>query len=197
MKKTIIATATISAFLFAGSVMAADSGFYGAFDLGQSTINPVNVVTPGITFKKTDTAFRLGAGYQLNKNVGFEANYTDFGKLTGTATVLGLPVSLSSPGTGYGVAVVGTLPLTDAFALTGKVGVESVTFKTNASVLGLNIIAASASKTNATFGVGIKYNVTPTVALRAQYEDFGTVGDANSTGQAKLSLISAGITFGF
>ena len=196
MKKIIIAVAGISVLAISGSALAAESGFYGAFDLGQSTINPVGATT-GIAFKKTDTAFRLGAGYQINKNFGVEANYTDFGKLTGTATVLGLPVSLSSPGTGYGVAVMGTLPMTDSFAFTGKVGIESVTFKTNVSVIGLNIIAASASKTNATFGVGIKYNLTPTVALRAQYEDFGTVGDANTTGEAKLSLISAGITFGF
>lgn len=196
MKKLLIGLCVAATLAGVSSAAcAADEGFYGAFDLGQSIINPSGNVA-GFAVKKTDTAFRIGAGYQLNKNVGFEVNYADFGKLTASGLVLGVPVSVSSPVTGYGVAVVGTLPINDAFALTGKVGLESTSTKTNVTVLGLTA-SQSANKTNATFGIGIKYNLTPSVALRAQYEDFGKVGNAASTGEAKLSLISAGVTVGF
>lgn len=195
--KKLLAGLCVAATLagVSGGASAADAGFYGAFDLGQSTISP-SFNTAGFSVKKTDTAFRIGAGYQLNKNVGFEANYADFGKLTASGVVLGFATSVSVPVTGYGVAVVGTLPLSDAFALTGKVGLESISVKNNVSLLGVTV-SQSANKTNATFGVGIKYNLTPSVALRAQYEDFGKVGNANTTGEAKLSLLSAGVIVGF
>jgi OOP family OmpA-OmpF porin len=193
MMKKILAAAALSTLAFSSAAVASESGVYGAFDLGQSKAADFCTGTPaGVSCTDTAMAFRIAGGVQMNKNFAIEANYMDSGK----ATASGFGITVDGRVTGLGVAAVGSLPLGDAFALTGKIGVESMSVKATGAGFGV-AVSRSASNTNATFGVGMKYNLTPSVALRAQYEDFGTVGDVATTGTIKLTLLSAGLVFSF
>jgi opacity protein-like surface antigen len=49
---------------------------------------------------------------------------------------------------------------------------------------------------NVAIGIGAQYSITDSIALRAQYEDLGTVGDTN-TGTTKMTLITAGVVYSF
>lgn len=190
MKKTLAIT-TLSALIFSGAAFAEDGGFYGAADIGQSTLgNP-----PGMN-TSTGTAFRIGGGYKINENFAVEAGYTDFG--SSDATLLGLSIAKITA-SGLGVAAVATLPLSEAFSLTGKVGVSSIKATATPSPLiaALGGITSSQTNNNANFGVGAKFAVSPSIALRAQYEDFGSVKTVANGANMKLSIISVGVTFGF
>lgn len=167
------------------AALAADSGFYGAFDIGQSKAKDVCTAAAGLACDDKDTAYRLGAGYQFNQNFGLEANYVDFGN----SNIAGV-VNFSSDA--LQLSATGTLPLGDAFAVIGKLGVARTSV--DASVLGLT---ASDDSTDLTYGIGVRYNINKTMAIRAQYEDFGKVGNNATTGESKLTLLSIGMTFGF
>lgn len=186
---------------FSGAVLAADNGFYGAVDIGQSKAKDFCNTggLAGVTVTScndTATAWRLGLGYQFNQNFGLEANYADSGNFDATATVLGVPATATASGTIFQLAVTGALPVSDSFAVTGKIGAAHASVDVSASALGVTV-PASANSNDLTYGIGVRYNINKTMAVRAQYEDFGKVGDPATTGESKLTLISIGMTFGF
>jgi len=198
MKKVLSGLCVATAMTLAsGAVLAADSGFYGAFDLGQSKAKDACTGLPaGAACKNTATAFRIGGGYQFNENVGAEISYGDYGSNNASATILGIPVSATAKSSGLQASIIGIMPLGESFALTGKLGVANTKVKVSATGGGL-WLGASATKTTAVFGIGMRYALSKNIALRAQYEDLGKVGDAATTGSSKLTLLTAGITFGF
>ena len=181
-----------------GAAMAAlDSGVYLALDAGQSRAKDACTGVPaGFSCKNTATAGRIGAGYQFNENVGAEISYADYGSNSASGIVSGTPVSASLKATGFEAAVVGAWPVTESFALTGKLGVANTKVKGEGAGGGYKV-NTSATSTTAAFGVGLRYDLSNSIALRAQYEDFGKVGDEASTGKSKLNLWSLGVTFGF
>jgi len=46
-------------------------------------------------------------------------------------------------------------------------------------------------------GLGAQYNLSKSVGLRAEWERYFDVGDADSTGEMDVDLISAGVVFKF
>jgi opacity protein-like surface antigen len=82
----------------------------------------------------------------------------------------------------------GTFPVGGAFSLLGKVGVARIKHQVN---------GASSTKTNLAYGIGSQYDFNKGIAFRVQYEQLGTIGDANTTGEAKASLLSVGALYRF
>lgn len=79
--------------------------------------------------------------------------------------------------------------------MTGKVGIATtfVSQSGTSGEAGLVVSStASATSTRLAYGVGAQYDVTRAFSVRAQYESLGNVGN-DSTGTAKISLISAGV----
>lgn len=176
-----------------GAALAADSGFYGAVDIGQSKAKDACTGMPaGVSCDDKDTSYRLAGGYNFDKNFGAEISYTDYGDATASAA----GVSASVGATAFQIVGTGALPLDNQFSLTAKAGLASVDVDASATVLGVSA-AASASDTNFVWGIGAQYNVTPSIGIRVNYENLGTVGDNATTGTAKLTNISAGVVFKF
>lgn len=161
MKK--IAIAALLSAVVAAPAFAADNGFYVGVDLGRSkTSNPYPAAA---MTKSSDTVFGILGGYQFTKNWGAEVFYTGVGKFAATAG--------AQSGTGkadaYGIVGVGTLPLSDAFSLYGKLGFASTkTTASSAPRVGLSGTTRSA----ATFGLGAIYNVTPAVGIRLGWDRY-------------------------
>ena len=180
---------------FSGAALAADNSFYGALDLGQSKAK--DACTPfagiaGVSCDEKDTSYRLAGGYNFNKNFGAEISYTDYGD----ATANGPGGAANAGATAFQIVGTGALPLGNQFSLTAKAGLASV--DVNASVNTFLLTgAASANNTNFVWGVGAQFDVTPSIGIRVNYEDLGTVGDDATTGTVKLSNISAGVVFKF
>lgn len=199
MKKVLLSSLVgvlVSAPAFAGANQA-----YVALDAGQSKIANACVGLPAtMSCKETDTVYRIAGGYGFTNNFGAEVSYTDFGKATMAGTVGAVTVSGSAGATAFQIVGTGALPLNDQFSLTAKVGLAAVSVKASATgALGPFVAAASASATNnnAVWGVGAEYAFTPSVSARLNYEDLGTVGNAATTGTAKLTSTTVGVVFKF
>lgn len=182
-----------------GAALAADSGFYGAFDIGQSKAKDACTPEAGVTLTSCDdkdTAYRIGVGYQFNQNFGLEASYVDFGKADASGTVLGVPATGEAEVAALQLSATGTLPVSESFAIIGKLGIARTDVDVSGAALGVTA-NASDNSTELTYGIGVRYNINKTMAARIQYEDFGKVGDDATTGTSKLTLLSVGLTFGF
>lgn len=183
---------------FSGVALAEGSSFYGALDAGQTTAKDAcNGLPAGWSCKDTATAVRAGLGYQVNPSVGVELSYGDYGAAKASAIVAGLPVEAKAALTGWQLSAIGSLPINESFALTGKLGAAFTKVETSGRIAGIVLALGSANTTTLAYGIGVRYNITKSIALRAQYEDLGKVGDAATTGQSKVSLLTVGATFGF
>jgi len=198
MKKTMTGLCVLAAMMLAaGTAMAADSGFYAALDAGRSKAKDACTGIPaGFSCSNTGTVIRIGGGYQLNDNFGAEISYGDYGDSNANGVVLGIPISATINGSGFQASVVGSLPIGESFALTGKLGVANTKVKASATGGGFGV-NASATNTTGVFGIGVRYQLSNSVALRAQYEDLGNVGDAVTTGKSRLTLLTVGVAIGF
>lgn len=180
------------ALIFGATVSPAlADGFYGALDFGQAKAKDACTGLPAGTTGCKDTApvYRIAGGYQFAPMWGAEVSYAGYGKESaGTLGALSVDWQLS----GLQVSGTGTFPLGNDFSLIGKLGLARTEIKLTGG-------GASVSSTNTKFayGIGAQYDFTKSVAVRAQYEDLGTVGDTNTTGTSKVTLLSAGVVLKF
>jgi opacity protein-like surface antigen len=177
---TRICTATLLFGMAAAPAMA--EGFYAALDVGQT--NAKDTCTGAAGCNDTATAMRIAGGYQFMPMWGAEVSYATYGKASLGGT------SGDWETNGIQASAIGTFPVARAFSVLGKVGVARIEHKVTAT-------SASSTRTNLAYGVGAQYDFTPVIAFRAQYERLGTIGDANTTGQAKASLLSVGALYRF
>lgn len=175
---------------FSGATFA-EGNFYGGIDVGQSTIKDFCTGAPaGWSCSNTATAARASLGYQVNSGLGVEASYGNYGE----AKASGSGITVSGTASGFQFSAIGSLPVSETFALTGKLGIALTEAKESAPAVGYS---SSASNTTVAYGIGVRYNINKTIAVRAQYEDLGNI-KADSTGtSSKLTILSFGATFGF
>jgi OmpA-OmpF porin, OOP family len=179
MKK--IAAVVLLSAVVAAPVFAADEGFYAGVTLGSGK--------PGVTpsaqalSKKSNFIYGGLAGYQYNKNLATEVQFTGFGKATDVSgnTIKGDALSLS---------VVGMLPVSDSFELLGKLGVASA--KTKSSGLATNF---GATRTGATYGLGAQYNVNQNLGVRLMWDRYAVAtsnaAGVKSNGNANVVAVAA------
>ncbi|WP_338766476.1 outer membrane beta-barrel protein [Massilia sp. METH4] len=147
-----------------------------------------------VSIKDNDTGVTAAFGYKFNPNVAVEAGYLYLGEFSQSAddyTIYAKPKSF------YG-AVVGTLPVTPAFSLSAKVGVAR--HRTKVGYIDREWDDADSTKVNKTsalFGIGAAFQVTPTVAVVAEYTRLGKVADDEYGDSVKASLFSAGVRVSF
>jgi OOP family OmpA-OmpF porin len=180
--KKIAAVVLLS--VVAAPVFAADAGFYAGVTLGSGKPN----VTPSALVISKSSNFIYGglAGYQYNKNLAVEAQFTGVGKATDIAgnTVKADALSLTA---------VGLLPLNDSFELLGKLGVAST--KTTTSGLGANL---GTSRTGLTYGLGAQYNVTPNLGLRLVWDRYAVATtNAGIKSNANANVMTLGAVYQF
>jgi len=133
------------------------------------------------SFDEKDTAFKIGAGIQLNRYVGVEFQYIDLGSLEYKATLTdGLDTAtakIKGDTDGFGMNLVGTLPF-DRFKLFGKVGYHKLETEVSVKVLGTMFDASESEKEWVTsYGIGASYAFTPQLELVAEYEQYRDVAD--------------------
>jgi OOP family OmpA-OmpF porin len=189
------------------AVMAADSGWYIGASLGQSkadysasdlksSLEAAGATGVVASVDNTDTGYKLFGGYQLNKNIGFEAAYVNLGSLTANATYAtpaGSPVRSNTDIDGYQLSAVGILPLNDAFSVFGKVGAFFSKSDSTATT-SLTSVSANADNTDWTYGLGGNWQFNPNIGLRAEWERFQGLGISKSS---DADLYSLGVVYRF
>ncbi len=181
MKKTL-AAALLSVAV--ATPAFAESGFYIGGTLGNAKISNFG---NAVLTKSSDSVYGGLVGYQFDKNFGVEAQFTGVGKFT-TATI-------SGKGDAFGVAAIGTLPLSDSFSLYGKLGFASSKTKIS-DATGTYL---GASRTAATYGLGVQYNVSPQIGIRLGWDRYGSAvkTNAGNTTNFNSNVWSAGVIYAF
>jgi OOP family OmpA-OmpF porin len=124
---------------------------------------------------KTDKTWNVFVGYQLNRNIGIEVGYADFGSLTTGGTLFGVPSAARTDTTAWDFTLVGTLPITDRFSFYGKLGVFR--YDSDATMSGAATGTASAKGTAFTIGGGVQYAFTGNIAGRFEWQHYNDVGN--------------------
>lgn len=201
----------LSALAFAASSAMAD-GWYAVGSIGQAKIKDIDqagidaeLIDNGVTglsssADKTDTAYKLQAGYQFNKNFALEGGYFNLGKATYAAAFTGGVANASVKADGWSLSAVGILPLNEQFSLFGKLGAAYNTVKANATGTGGGSTITWSDKDSnvgAVYGIGASYNLTKQIALRAEYEVYDKIGKDDTTGESKVDMWSLGVVYKF
>lgn len=134
---------------------------------------------------------KIYGGYQLTENFGVQVGYVRMHELnenTGAGATL---VKQTATGHSAYVAGTGRLPLSESFALTGKVGISfgkvtdvSPTTATTNLLLG--------SKTSLLVGTGAEYVLNHNVSFSVELESYGKISE-----QVKGNALTVGTRFTF
>lgn len=110
------------------------------------------------------TSIEVLGGYRINENLGFEVNYVDFGESED-----GIPPVWTLSGDTLGVAARFIAPLSDQVELYGRLGLHS--WSVDLKEEGFGTLAKD-DGTDTFYGVGVNFNLSPTIALGAGYTVF-------------------------
>ena len=171
---------------------AAAQPYVGA-SFGQSDIKDFcdGVTGAGVSCDDSDTAWRILGGYQFTPNVALELGYTNLGE----AKASGPGGTVKAEATAIELVALGILPLADRFALYAKAGLYrgETEFRANTVLITGN---ETESNTDLTFGFGARFDITPRVALRAEWQRYTDMGGGDF-GESDVDVISVGALFRF
>lgn len=147
----------------------------------------------GISSNEHDNAYKLFGGYQFNRNLGMELGYFDLGHTNYSATG---PLGLLNSDTrvrGINLDIVGTMPVSDTFAVLGRVGVVAGRSQATFSGPGAAGVAdATQNQTNAKVGLGLQWEMSRSVWLRGEVERYrvgNAMGSRNNVDMYTVSLV--------
>jgi OOP family OmpA-OmpF porin len=177
------------------------TGFYAGGSIGRSDLTdgcsaPGAVVTNCDT---RDTAWKAYGGYQINKWLGAEVGYVDFGNGTFGGTLGGAPFTSKTETWGITAHAVGQIPIPldneflNKISILGKVG--TVRWDQDRSS---SLAALSGNETGWAFGwgLGLQYTFNEHLGVRAEWEQFNNVG-SGATGESDIQMWTVGLNYKF
>jgi len=135
--------------------------------------------------------WKVFGGYQFSAYFGIEIGYVDFGKAERQTT----GVSDTFEATGFEANLVVTVPFTQAFALYGKFG--TYRWDVDRVVTGAGAFTAGDTGSDLTYGLGARDNLTNSIALRAEWQRYFSMGDGFTTGSFDVDAYLLGIAIKF
>ena len=197
----------IAAVLASSPAAAAEPGWYGGINAGQSmaTIDDEritrNLLGQGFTAVSIadddrDTGFKVFGGYQFNRHFALEGGYFNLGEFGYTATTtpagtLTGDIKLQ----GVNLDLLGIVPFTEKLSAFARVGVIHAEAKDTFTGTGLVLVtdpSPSTRDTNYKFGVGLQYDFTEKVGMRIEAERYridDAVGNQGDVDLASIGLV--------
>ena len=180
------------------SMSAWGQGAYVGVGVGQASVDIECDLDISCTADDSDTAFKIYGGYKFTPNFAIEGGYVDGGeyKVSGSDSFFGT-ASATFEASGFNIAAVGIIPLSDRFSLHGKAGIflwdldVSVTSSTQGSG------SLSESGTDPMFGVGGTFNITQRLGIVVEYEKYLSVGEEDVTGEQDVDVLGVGVVLNF
>lgn len=148
------------------------SGFYLGGAIGQfnAKIDDVDQVDNTINgWDEDDTAYKVFAGYRMNRFLGVEADYINLGEPSG-AVVPGYNVDASVDG--FAPYVVGTIPLGPYFELNGRLGYYFYDANRRQESVANGRVQFDEESEGLAWGAGIGANIGEKFNLKLEYERF-------------------------
>jgi OmpA-OmpF porin, OOP family len=215
--KLIKATGTLglaALAAFTGPLATAQdtSGWYGGASVGRSasTIDRDRIAsglasqglgTSAFDNREGATGYKIFGGYQFTPNLGVEGGYVDLGRFGYTATTVPTgslhgDIRLK----GLNLDLVGTLPLFGKLSALGRVGVTSIRASDSFSATGavrMPYASSNPSQRSANWkaGLGLMYDVSDSLALRAEAERYRVKDGVGNNGN--VDLFSVGLIYRF
>jgi OOP family OmpA-OmpF porin len=188
-KKGFAVLSAASAMLVAAPAFAQDQGWYVGLHFGQAQAKDAcdDLSGAGVSCDDKDTAFRILGGYQLNKNFAVELGYNDFGEVSASGP-LG---SASIEAKAWELVAVGSLPFTPN--LSGYLKAGLYRGETDATAPGLS---ESETNTDLTYGIGVRWDFTKNLGVRAEYQIYKDVGGGD-IGESDVNVMSVGVIWKF
>jgi opacity protein-like surface antigen len=163
-----------------------------------------SMASQGLTVTQThsdpsDTGFKAYIGYQINKNIGIEGGYSQFNNFTANGIVTApAPNELAYQtvdNNAWLLAFIGTLPVTEDFAVFGKLGVNNGKTTTNTfvhtdSVGNISRTSSIERGYDPYYGVGVSYALMENLLVRGEYERYDLAG-------SNIDFLSAGLAVRF
>jgi OOP family OmpA-OmpF porin len=147
---------------------------------------------PGTAWTSDDTtgAAKGFVGYKFNKYVAVEGGYYYLGKIDNQYAGPGGYGTVTSTLDAWLLDAVLFLPLNGNFSLLGKVGAVNSNIDTQTlGTVPSNLLPVTKRQTNFMWGLGAQLDIDARWAIRAEYENLGKFGDAN-TGDMRVQLWS-------
>jgi OOP family OmpA-OmpF porin len=167
----------------------ADTAVYVGAGIGQSRLHSNDVDSFATSSDLKDRAGKVFVGKQLNRNFGVEASYFDLGDFSASAP--GLKGNASARG--LGLDLVTTLPLTERFAVLGRVGVTRQRLEGD-----INGFGGRVNKTNPKAGIGFQYKLTENLAARGEFETYRTNADIGGyKARSHVNVVGASLAYNF
>lgn len=211
MDKRFISLLAFSLAAVPSLAVADGGGWYAAADLGQShysegivaPLGPCSITncTTLISVNHTGTGYRLSGGYQFDDHWGLEAGYADLGHASDTICIECGTVIVSFLETiqvkthGWVLDGTGTLPINEAWSLTGRLGM--IDAHVEPRVTGFGSGNFSATRWRWTLGGSLNWALTGNWGLRLNFDHFRRLGDSNATGQFSVNLFTLGVVYRF
>ena len=209
--RRLVALASLGTLL-ALPVAAQDNAYsYLGFSLGQSRskVDHLDITrsllgtaaTATLTgVDRSDTAYKLFLGRQFNPYLGLEAGYFDLGRSRFTSTTVPAgSLNGEVKVQGLNLDLVGTLPVSERFAVLGRAGVQYA--RTNDFFAGSGAISvprpnASRRDTNGKVGLGLQYAFSPGFMLRGEVERYRVNDGVDHHGNVNVASLSLVFPFG-
>ena len=165
-----------------------------------STLLGAGLATTAMSRDEKDLAYKLFAGYQFNRSVAIEGGYFNLGKFgfestTAPAGTLSGRIKLQ----GANLDLVGTLWMSERWALIGRVGGQYASAHDKFSGTGaVNVLDPSPSKSGFNYkaGLGLQYEVTSSLRVRAEAERYRVNDAVGNRGDINLYSVSLVFPFG-
>jgi OOP family OmpA-OmpF porin len=138
----------------------------------------------------SDTAWKIYGGLEVNEYISMEVGYADLGK-----TKISGATSGTAEANGMTLQLIGTYALNPSFSLVGRGGMNILNL--DVKTTGGQVLDEGDTDVAWSLGLGAQYNITESMGLRLEWEHYFKVGDASTTGEMDIDLISAGLVYKF
>lgn len=192
LRKSLLAVLVSGAMVAAVQAAEIQPNGYLFGHIGQTETDLSDFEDMGLSTDEDSTAYKVGAGVQLNRYVGLEFQYVDLGEVS--ASLPGISADISAKG--LGANVVATLPL-DRFKLYGKVGYHQIESEWKVKQGGTTLGKGDDDNNVTSFAIGATYALTPQFEVVAEFERYQDVGDKDETGEADVDFASIGLRYNF
>jgi opacity protein-like surface antigen len=162
--------------------------------------------TLGRSTHELDIGGKVFAGYRFHPYGTVEAGYSNltlsryfkFDYQGSAGPLLGTTLNGEYRADAWWLSLVGQLPIPalPALSVYGKVGAAYTTARFDVTSTGIPYqSSAKASKWTPLLAVGAQYDFTPSWGARLEYESYGRIGDADTTGQVDARLVTLDVLY--
>ena len=188
-----------------------DSGYwYGGLSAGQSHNQIVEQTTTNsvlgfsstplsLTNERQDTAYKIFGGYQVTPHFGWELGYFNLGKFTYSAVMPTGTFNGRYEIDGVNLDAIYTLPLSQRWSASARLGVQYANTRDNfsgTSMLPTMARSPSQQDTNAKVGVGLQYEISPSLLVRGEAERYRVKDGVNNWGDVNVFGVALVFPFG-